>query len=130
MNDKVAYWLNIADYDLQTAKAMLQSSRFLYVGFMCHQSIQKALKAAIARICAENEIPPKVHDLLKLAIKAKLYSEMSEDQKDFIDSLNPLNIEARYPDYKIDIESSFSKEVCDRLINRTEELLCWIKERL
>ena len=29
--DKVAYWLDIADYDLETANAMLITRRWLYV---------------------------------------------------------------------------------------------------
>lgn len=43
--DKVAYWLDIADYDLDTAEAMYQTGRWLYVAFMCHQVIEKTLKA-------------------------------------------------------------------------------------
>ena len=43
--EKVRYWLNIADYDLDTAEAMHQTRRWLYVGFMCHQVIEKTLKA-------------------------------------------------------------------------------------
>ena len=31
--DKVAYWLDIADYDLDTAEAMYQTGRRLYVAF-------------------------------------------------------------------------------------------------
>ena len=34
--DKTEYWFNSAQYNLQTAKAMLETERFLYVGFMCH----------------------------------------------------------------------------------------------
>jgi HEPN domain-containing protein len=41
MNERVTYWTEIADYDLETAKAMLASKRYLYVGFMCHQTIEK-----------------------------------------------------------------------------------------
>lgn len=37
MDEKVAYWLDLAEYDLETAMAMLETKRFLYVGFMCHQ---------------------------------------------------------------------------------------------
>jgi HEPN domain-containing protein len=48
LNDRTEYWLEIADYDLETAKAMLDTGRYLYVGFMCHQVIEKALKAVIA----------------------------------------------------------------------------------
>ena len=29
--DKVAYWTDIADYDLETAEAMYQTGRWLYV---------------------------------------------------------------------------------------------------
>lgn len=43
MADKVRYWIELSDYDLETAQAMLETSRFLYVGFMCHQVIEKAL---------------------------------------------------------------------------------------
>lgn len=46
---KTAYWLDCADYDLQTAQAMLQTKRFLYVGFMCHQAIEKGLKAVFVQ---------------------------------------------------------------------------------
>jgi len=43
--DKVKYWLDIADYDMGTAEAMYAAGRWLYVGFMCHQVIEKTLKA-------------------------------------------------------------------------------------
>ena len=103
MNEKSVYWLNLADYDIETAKAMQISKRFLYVGFMCHQTIEKALKAVISNSCKEWEIPPKIHDLSKLAVIAKLFDLMSETQRNFIDDLNPLNVEARYPEYKDEI---------------------------
>ncbi len=45
MDNKVDYWLEMSDYDFETAKAMLATQRYLYVGFMCHQVIEKALKA-------------------------------------------------------------------------------------
>jgi len=45
MNEKVKYWLDLSDYDYTTAVAMQQSGRYLYVGFMCHQTIEKILKA-------------------------------------------------------------------------------------
>jgi HEPN domain-containing protein len=45
LEDKVKYWLELSDYDFETAEAMLSSGRYLYVGFMCHQTIEKILKA-------------------------------------------------------------------------------------
>ena len=130
MNDRVEYWIDLAEYDLETARVMLSRERYLYVGFMCHQTIEKALKAVIARDCAEGEIPPKIHNLFKLTGKSGLYNRMSEEQLGFIDSINPLNIEARYPEYKEEIAETLSKAICEKIIKETEELLCWIKEQL
>ena len=44
MDDKVIYWVEMSDYDVETADAMLATGRYLYVGFMCHQTIEKILK--------------------------------------------------------------------------------------
>jgi len=130
MNESVKYWLDIADYDIETARAMLKTGRYLYVGFMCHQVIEKALKAVIARDCAEGEIPPKIHNLTKLANKAGLYEQMTNEQLLFVDEMNPLNIEARYPEYKNHVAANLSENICEEMLAKTEDLLCWIRERL
>jgi HEPN domain-containing protein/N-acetylglutamate synthase-like GNAT family acetyltransferase len=129
-NDKVDYWLSLAEYDMDTARGMLKIRKYLYVGFMCHQTIEKALKAVIACDCGKDEIPPKIHHLLKLAKKANLLSEMSETQKGVIRKLNPLNIEARYPEYKEHVAAFLNNDNSKTIIAETEDLLCWIKERL
>ena len=123
MSENVEYWLSLVDYDLETARAMLKSGRLLYVGFMCHQTIEKALKAVIARDCEEGELPPKIHNLSKLAARAGLFDLMSEKQQGFLFELNPLNIEARYPNYKAEIAAGLTHETCKELIKGTEELL-------
>lgn len=33
--DKVTYWKELADYDVDTAEVMYNGGRWLYVGFMC-----------------------------------------------------------------------------------------------
>ena len=45
MRKTTANWLASADYDLETADAMLKSRRYLYVVFMCHLALEKTLKA-------------------------------------------------------------------------------------
>jgi HEPN domain-containing protein len=50
MKDRIEYWIELSDYNLETAKAMLVTKRFLYVGFMCHQSIEKIFKAYYVKI--------------------------------------------------------------------------------
>ena len=129
-NEKIEYWLELADYDLDVARAMLNSGKYLYVGFMCHQTIEKALKALIARDCEDGELPPKIHDLGKLAARSKLFDKMTDGQKIFIEYLNPLNIEARYPEHKNRLLEMLTLEKCENILAETEELLCWIKQQL
>lgn len=122
------YWIDLAQYDLETAKAMNQSRRFLYVGFMCHQVMEKALKAYYtARLVG---VPPYIHNLSVLAQKTGLYAEMSEDQKNFLDFLEPLNIEARYPGKKDRLLAILTAEKCSQIIVRTESELQWVMKKL
>lgn len=128
MNSKSQYWIDTAQYDIDTAKAMLETKRYLYVGFMCHQTIEKALKAIISK--DEAATPPKIHHLPKLATIAAIFDLMAEEQQDFLHELNPLNIESRYPSYKEDVTTTLNDEVCKGIIRRTEVLLCWIEQQL
>ena len=54
----------------------------------------------------------------------------SEQQKNFIDSLEPMNIEARYPSNKDRLFKSLNIEKCSEILNNTKELQQWIKEKL
>ncbi len=127
LNDKAKYWIRLADYDIDTASAMLQTKRYLYVGFMCHQAIEKALKAIIAN---KDMFPPKIHGLMKLAQIGKVYDAMSDEYKDMLDTLDPLNIATRYPEQIEKLTSMLSEDRCKSIFSETEELLCWIKQQL
>lgn len=126
--DKVAYWIDIADYDLGTAEDLYKSGRWLYVAFMCHQVIEKTLKAYW---CAtRDDDPPYIHHLANLAIRSNLYEQMTEDQQEFIAMLMPMNIEARYPEYKQKLSANLNQEICQRIIEQTKQLQQWIKSKL
>ena len=43
-SEKFNYWKDIAQYDLDTAQAMFDAGRWLYVVFMCQQAIEKLCK--------------------------------------------------------------------------------------
>ena len=90
MFEKVEYWLELCNDDLKAAKAMLESKNFLWTGFICHLIAEKALKAAIANVV--NDVPPKTHDLPKLADKADIYGDMPENYKSLLNKLTPLQI--------------------------------------
>lgn len=65
---------------------------------MCHQSVEKMLKAVF--VSKFNKMPPYTHKLDKLTELVELDKNISDDQNNFIDQLTPLNIQARYPLYK------------------------------
>ena len=125
---KQEYWFESADYDLQTAKAMLDTKRYLYVGFMCHQTIEKALKGIFV-VRHPDEDVPYIHRLIRLANLCGISEEMSEKQLSLLDVLAPLNVEARYPLQKERLLASLTDDLCNKLIQDTEELLTWVKSR-
>lgn len=128
MNEKVTYWVELSDYDIETASAMLETGRYLYVGFMCHQTIEKMLKAYFTFV--NSSTPPFSHNLTYLAQKSNLFEQFSEEHKSFLDELEPLNIETRYPTYKELLMKSLTKSKCNEILNRTKILQQWIKQKL
>jgi HEPN domain-containing protein len=127
-NEKVIYWVEISEYDIETSKTMLIGKRYLYVGFMCHQAVEKILKAYLT--AKTDQTPPFVHNLKRLAEQCELLDVFSEEQLDLIEELVPLNIEARYPTYKDQLLKSLTDNRCQELIAKTEELCYWIKQQL
>ena len=126
--ESVKYWVEISDYDLETAEAMLKTGRWLYVGFMCHQAIEKIFKAFW---CSRKEEPaPFSHNLINLAQSCGLGLLLSDEQRFFVNEMMPLNIEARYPTYKEIVGESLSEERCKMLICNTKELIKWVKTKL
>ena len=67
---------------------------------------------------------------MKLADCAGLYNRMSPEQQSFIKELNPMNVEARYPEYKEQIAAGLCKDECGRILKGAEALLCWTKQQL
>jgi HEPN domain-containing protein len=125
---KIQHWINLSDYDVETAEAMLQTKRYLYVGFMCHQVVEKIFKACYAKL--KEDPPPFTHDLEYIALKSGFYKILSEKQQDFIGELNPLNIEARYSEYKEDILKRLTPAKCANLLEQTIKIQQWTKETI
>ena len=128
MSERVEYWLELCDSDLLTAKVLFQSERYLPMGFYCHMIAEKALKAVVAK--KTNELPPKIHDLLKLAEKGEVFGIMSDEQKQLLHTLTPMQIETRYPDDEETQVPELTLTSSEQLLKETEEFLCWIRQQL
>lgn len=73
---------------------MLDSRRYIYCVFMCHLSIEKALKALYAKKLGKN--PSKTHNLVYLA--QNIHLDLPEQIKEFLEMLDDVSVPTRYPE--------------------------------
>lgn len=123
---KIEYWMDTAHYDLVSAKAMLDSKRFLYVGFLCHQVVEKCLKAYFWR--TQKKEPPYTHNLLLLSEKSGFDKLAGGRHFSLFNKLMPLNIQARYPEDRELLLKSLTFRKCKELYKETREFYLWIKK--
>ena len=119
-------WLKQADYDMKTAEIMFDNKRYFYAVFMCHLSIEKALKGLYTQKL--NKTPPKTHNLIFLVEKIKL--ELSEDLYDFIFTLNGVSVPTRYPDELQKLQKDYNTAKTRVLLEKSKEALKWLKAKL
>lgn len=129
MSEKVIKnWLSLAEYDLQTAKAMFITNRYLYVAFTCQQAIEKLLKAIYVK--EKNETPPYTHNLIKLVSLVSISSIIDEDKIRFIEILNSYYIESRYTEEIDELSQILTKERTKEILSETERVFLWLKEKI
>lgn len=122
MIDAVKRWADRAEYDLETARALLASKRYLYVLFCCQQSIEKALKAVI--VSKTGELPPRIHNLPRLAELGGLAA--NQDRMQLLAQLSTFYIQSRYPEDIDALAASTTNEDAQKAIRQTEELIKWL----
>jgi len=120
-------WIERAKYDLVTAQAMLVTKRYLYVAFMCQQSLEKILKAIIIE---KGEPALRTHNLVRLAEKAEVYQLMANKDQDFLADLTPFAIESRYGDYKRKLSEIINRKVAEKYFEKSEEIFEWLRKRI
>ncbi len=116
-------WLKQADYDMGTAEYMFNGERYFYAVFMCHLSIEKALKGLYQKRL--NELPPKVHNLIYLLNKIEI--KLPEHVGRFLVKLNEASIITRYPDEIDKMQRDFTNPVVKDILSKSREALEWIK---
>ena len=117
-------WLDIVKEDLNVAEDLYKTRHWLYVAFMCHQVIEKALKSYWC-ICRDDD-PPYIHSHERIAKGCGLYTKMSEEQKDFLALIRDMNIEARYQEFKDAAARNLNSENTAEILNTTKQLHAWI----
>jgi HEPN domain-containing protein len=123
MKKTTANWLATADYDLQTAEAMLKSKRYLYVIFMCHLALEKMLKALWAE--GRPEYPPRTHDLLLLVRKLDL--ALPKRDLRFLGLVADASVPTRYPEDLKGLVKEYPRRTAASFLQRTRRVMKWLR---
>ena len=120
-------WLDRVAYDIDTAKAMLQTGRLIYTIFMCQQSLGKCFKALLAY--EGREINP-IHNLRRLAELAQVIYEMDEPTLVRLDFLSSYYINARYKEDLEQLSRGITESVAGDFIQFSEGVIAWLCQKI
>ena len=126
LQEKFEYWLDIAKYDLDTAEAMFITGRWLYVVFMCQQSIEKLCKGLYLFFVDEDV--PRTHDINSLITKYvdKMPAAIDEDKRMLFARLSAFYLNNRYPGYQEQLSTSLNKQEAQHILEDTREAFSWL----
>jgi HEPN domain-containing protein len=120
-------WLDRVAYDIDTAKAMLQTDRLIYAIFMCQQSLEKCFKALLAH--EEKEIVP-IHNLRRLAEQASVTQELDDSTLMKLDFLSSYYINARYKEDLQQLSKGITGPMVQDFIQFSEGLITWLCQKM
>lgn len=135
--EKYKYWLDIAEYDFETARAMYISGRYLYVAFMCQQAVEKIVKGL--HVLYTGEEADRTHNIARifnkifkdpsriLLLKDADLTTKKDHYIEFFAELLFYYISERYPTYKQKLSTSISKQKAKTVLDKTEEVFEWLK---
>jgi HEPN domain-containing protein len=100
IQEKFTHWLNLSQYDLDSATNMFNSGRWLYVAFMRQQAIEKLVKGIHILLVGDNF--PRIHEIQKIVklFEDKLKEPVSEERYQFMAEISSYYLNIRYVDYK------------------------------
>lgn len=107
-------------------ETLFQNEKYDWCLFIGHLVIEKVLKAFYVR--DTDEVPPWIHDLVRLAEKTTL--PLSDEQKQLLAKINDFNIEARYPDCKYSFYKLCTKEFTEGYFTKIKEMYQWLLSQM
>lgn len=90
----IDFWCESAGEDWAAAQSLLERGHVRHGLFFVHLAVEKRIKAAV--VAETGEIPPKSHDLLRLAALARL--SLDDDKRVALSRIARYCLEGRCPD--------------------------------
>jgi HEPN domain-containing protein len=122
--EHIDYWLESAEYDLQASESIFQSGYYVWTLFIGHLVLEKAIKAIYVQN-SDNKVPPKIHNLIKLANLSNIF--LNDNQTEIFDDINTFHIEGRYSEFKNELYKLCTKEFTFNNLNNIREQFKWLK---
>jgi HEPN domain-containing protein len=123
LEKQIDYWIKGSESNLETSVVLFDNAKSIESLFFCHLAVEKMLKALVVKVTAE--IPPRTHDLFRLAEIADL--KFSESHISLCQVLMRYQLEGRYPDYQ---PVTPDKKTALTFLSETKTMVEWIKEKL
>ncbi|MBI5412023.1 HEPN domain-containing protein [Candidatus Peregrinibacteria bacterium] len=120
---QIDYWLANAAEKFKTMQELYSSKRYADCLFFGHMVLEMALKSHV--VATTENLAPKIHHLRRLAEMAKL--DLSEEEWKLLVKASDFNMEARYPDEKLEFYKLSTKSTTDqycKAITSLYEKLC------
>ncbi len=127
IEEHIKYWLDSAENDLGAAESLFASAKYDWCLFIGHLVLEKAIKAVFVAN-HENKIPPKMHNLVKLAEDSFL--NLTKPQKLFLDKVNDFNLEVRYPEYHREFYKLCTKEYAEEYLIKIKDFHQWLRSQI
>lgn len=126
MRSDTKNWVELAEYDMETARHLLKTGRYLYVVFMCHLALEKMLKAHVTEVT--QAVPAKSHDLIYLVKKSNL--ALPQSHLEFLGKINNASIPTRYPEDLQQALVEYPKPIARDYLQQAQEVITWLKQNL
>ncbi len=127
IHEHIRYWLESASNDLGAAEQLFLSEKYDWCLFISHLVMEKTLKAYFV-YKNDNKMPPKTHNLLKLAEWSDL--SLTKNQKLFLDEVNDFNLEVRYPEYRREFYKLCTREFAEGYFIKVKEFITWLTSQI
>jgi HEPN domain-containing protein len=123
-SEYINFWVDSADADLETAFIIYENKRYNWSLFIGHLVLEKILKAHFIKN-NDGNVPPKIHNLIRLAELVKL--KLEEDLLEFFRNVSNFQLESRYPEYKNEFFKIATEEFTNQNLLKIKEIYLWLK---
>lgn len=114
----VKYWQETAAHDYDTMTSLVKSKRYDSSLLFGHMTLEKMLKALVVNETKKHA--EYTHNLIRLMKTSEI--SLNEQEINLLNNVNGFNLEARYPEQKLEFYKLCTKEYTEKYIEKINKL--------